>query len=59
VIDDLNRITGIFFTGGDQARHKESFINADGKDSDEMAVIRKRVEAGSLAVSGTSAGTAV
>jgi cyanophycinase-like exopeptidase len=59
VLDDLNRITGIFFTGGDQDKHRSSFINSDNSDSEEMKVIRKRVDSGDCAVAGTSAGTAV
>jgi cyanophycinase len=56
---DINRITGIFFAGGDQSKHKLSFLTASGQDYDEMKVIRQRVTAGDLVVSGTSAGTAV
>ncbi len=55
----MKRITGIFFSGGDQVKHKDSFINADGTDSEEMAIIRQRTEAGDLVVSGSSAGTGV
>jgi len=39
-LNDLNRLSGIFFTGGDQAKHKASFINADGSDTAEMKLIR-------------------
>ena len=54
----MNRITGIFFTGGDQSKHKASFIDSNG-DSEEMKIIRRRVNSGELALAGTSAGTAV
>ncbi|WP_269532969.1 cyanophycinase [Chitinimonas sp. BJYL2] len=56
---DLNRITGIHFVGGNQAKHKEAFINANGTDTAEMAILRTRVNNGSVVYSGTSAGTAV
>ncbi|CDW75645.1 cyanophycinase-related exopeptidase-like protein [Stylonychia lemnae] len=59
LMDDLNRITGIFFCGGDQAKHKESFITSSGSDTDEMKIIRQRVNSGQVTLSGSSAGTAV
>ncbi len=59
VLDSLNRITGIFWSGGDQSKHKLSFLSASGEDTEEMKIIRQRVNSGDLAVSGTSAGTAV
>jgi cyanophycinase len=58
VFADLNRISGIFFTGGDQSLHKSSFIDSKG-DSAEMKIIRQRVNSGACALAGTSAGTAV
>jgi cyanophycinase-like exopeptidase len=33
-------------------------MNSDGTDTNEMAIIRKRVRSGEIALSGTSAGTA-
>lgn len=51
-------LTGVFFTGGDQAKHKASLITG-GADTAEMATLRARHELGALVVAGSSAGTAV
>ncbi len=61
VLDQIAGLDGVFFTGGDQARHKATLIREDGEDSDtpEMAALRARHEAGALLVAGSSAGTAV
>lgn len=55
----LEAIDGLFFNGGDQSLHLRSLLRADGTDSPELTVIRRRVNAGELVVMGTSAGTAV
>ncbi len=57
----LGQLDGIFFTGGDQARHLESFITRDGSGaytvlSNQIRVLRERYQSGKLVVSGTSAG---
>lgn len=58
VLDAVNGLTGFFFAGGDQAKHKGALITG-GVDSAEMAAIRARIVGGEAALSGTSAGTAV
>ncbi|MEZ4299399.1 MAG: cyanophycinase [Polyangiaceae bacterium] len=58
VVSLVDGLSGVFFTGGDQAKHKGSLIS-QGADSAEMAALRARHEAGQLLVAGTSAGTAV
>ncbi|WP_017318530.1 cyanophycinase [Mastigocladopsis repens] len=52
-LDALNKATGIFFTGGDQAR-----ITSILKDTDIDAAIHKRCSEG-IVIGGTSAGAAV
>lgn len=54
----IEGLTGVFFTGGDQAKHKASLIAA-GEDTAEMATLRARHVLGELLVAGSSAGTAV
>ncbi len=59
----LQGLDGIFFTGGDQARHLESFVTRDAAGaytqiSPQLEVLRARFAAGKLVVSGTSAGDA-
>lgn len=53
----ISASTGVFFTGGDQARHKGSLI-VGGADTTEMEALRQRYEAGEILVAGSSAGTA-
>ncbi|MFN4291718.1 MAG: cyanophycinase [Permianibacter sp.] len=55
----LESLDGVFFNGGDQSLHLKSLLRADGSDSPELALIRRRFDDGELAVMGTSAGTAV
>ena len=55
----LDSVQGIFFNGGDQSLTLAALKNADGSDSPELALIRKKVTKGELIVGGTSAGTAV
>ncbi len=49
---------GLFINGGSQSRSLDSLVTDLG-DSEEMALIRQRYEAGKLLVGGSSAGTAV
>lgn len=58
VLDQIAGLDGVFFTGGDQARHKAALIGESG-DTAEMAGLRARHEQGELVVAGSSAGTAV
>lgn len=55
---DLERIDGIFFTGGDQARHLDSLAGPLGPSA-QLQIIRRRHAAGELVVAGSSAGDAV
>ena len=50
---------GIFFNGGDQSLTWQSFVKPDNSDRPWLAALRKKFDAGKLAISGTSAGTAV
>jgi len=58
VLAQLADLDGLFFTGGDQARHKASLVGKDG-DTAELAALRARHEQGALVIAGSSAGTAV
>ncbi|WP_284616758.1 cyanophycinase [Aquabacterium humicola] len=60
----LQQLHGIWFSGGDQARHLESFVTRDAggaysKVSAQLQVLRNRFNAGQLVVAGASAGDAV
>lgn len=60
----LEEADGIYFSGGDQARHLESLLSRDSEGkltvaSPELQKLRARFAAGKLVVSGTSAGAAV
>jgi cyanophycinase len=57
----LSTLHGIYFSGGDQARHLESFITRDAAGaytvvSEQARILQTRFAAGQLVVSGTSAG---
>ncbi len=57
----LGSLNGIFFSGGDQARHLESFMTKDGAGnytvvSEQLRILKTRFDAGQLVVAGTSAG---
>ncbi len=57
----LSKLNGLFFSGGDQARHLESFVTRNDrgqytKISPQLEILRKRHAEGKLAVAGTSAG---
>ena len=57
----LARLNGLYFSGGDQARHLESFISRDDRGqytriSPQLELLRKRHAQGKLVVAGTSAG---
>ncbi|MES3026066.1 MAG: cyanophycinase [Pseudomonadota bacterium] len=55
---DLERIDGIFFTGGNQARHLDSLVGRTGPSA-QLQILRRRHAAGELVVAGSSAGDAV
>ncbi|PWF47834.1 hypothetical protein C7C56_013820 [Massilia glaciei] len=55
---DLERIDGIFFSGGNQARHLDSLVGRHGP-SVQLQILRRRHAAGQLVVAGSSAGDAV
>jgi cyanophycinase len=59
MLNDIAKVQGIFFNGGDQSLTLAAVKNSDGTDSRELALIRQRMSSGDLIVGGTSAGTAV
>ncbi len=57
----LAELNGLYFSGGDQARHLESFITRNDRGqytrvSPQLDILRKRHAQGKLVVAGTSAG---
>ncbi len=59
----LAGLNGIFFAGGDQARHLETFVSKDTNGSytvlsPQLTALKTRFDAGQLVVAGTSAGAA-
>lgn len=59
--DTLNRLNGIYFSGGNQARHLESLVSKDAagnytRFSAQLTIIQKRHAQGQLVIAGTSAG---
>ena len=59
----LAGLNGIFFAGGDQARHLETFVSKDRSGaytvlSPQLLALKTRFDAGQLVVAGTSAGAA-
>ena len=57
----LKELSGIYFSGGDQARHLESFVSKDAQGrytvaSAQLDILRARHAQGKLVVAGTSAG---
>ena len=57
----LQGLNGIYFSGGDQARHLESFVSKDTSAnysvvSPQLAILKARFDKGDLVVAGTSAG---
>ncbi len=57
----LNRLNGLYFSGGNQARHLESLIGKDAsgsynRPSAQLAILQDRHAQGKLVVAGTSAG---
>ena len=57
----LDRLNGIYFSGGNQARHLESLVSRDGEgnyslSSAQLAILQRRHAQGQLVVAGTSAG---
>lgn len=55
----ITRVQGIFFNGGDQSLTLAALLNEDGTDSKELQLIKQQMAAGKLVIGGTSAGTAV
>jgi cyanophycinase len=60
----LQRLNGIYFSGGNQARHLESFVSKDGLGfytvtSPQLRILQSRHAQGKLVVAGTSAGNHV
>ena len=60
----INSLHGIFFTGGNQTRHLDSFVSRDAHGvhtiiSPQLALLQQRFAAGNLVVAGSSAGDAV
>jgi len=56
---DIAWADGLFLNGGDQSFTRAAWYNADGTPSLELLLLRQRLEAGTLVLAGTSAGTAV
>ncbi len=59
--ETLERLNGIYFSGGDQARHLESLVGRDSSGqyavpSAQLSIIQRRHAQGQLVVAGTSAG---
>jgi cyanophycinase-like exopeptidase len=54
----LASLHGVSFTGGNQARHRDSLIS-NGRSSTQLAILQRRFAAGELVVAGSSAGNAV
>ena len=59
MLDDIKRVQGIFFNGGDQSLTLAALLTATQQASPELQLIKQRMNAGELIVGGTSAGTAV
>lgn len=60
----LQGLSGIYFSGGDQSRHLESFVSKDASGnysvvSPQLAILQTRFANGQLVVAGTSAGNHV
>ncbi|MFZ6819225.1 hypothetical protein [Undibacterium sp. Ji22W] len=64
---ELMKLDGIFFTGGNQTRHLESFVTRKSMDSaqssdaasEQLRLLQKQYAEGRLVVAGSSAGDAV
>ncbi len=57
----LSKLNGLYFSGGDQARHLESFVTRNDRGqytqiSPQLDILRKRHAQGKLVIAGTSAG---
>ena len=59
LVELAQRANAIFFNGGDQSLTWLSFVEADNSDRPWLSALRSKFDAGKLAISGTSAGTAV
>lgn len=54
-----DQVQGLFFDGGDQWLHLETFFDADGRPNRWLRAVRAAFARGELVVSGTSAGAAI
>lgn len=59
LLDLIADADGIFINGGDQSLTRQAFYRRDGQPSAWLDAIQQRVSAGSLAIGGTSAGSAI
>lgn len=55
----LDAADGIFINGGDQSLTRQAFVRADNQPSSWLTAIQSRLAKGTLALGGTSAGSAV
>ena len=55
----MMQVQGVFFAGGDQWRHRQAFVRADGSPNDWLLELRQAHAEGRVVVGGTSAGAAV
>jgi cyanophycinase-like exopeptidase len=53
------QVQGVFFAGGDQWRHRQALVLADGRPNDWLRELQQAHAAGRVVVGGTSAGAAV
>jgi cyanophycinase len=56
--EKMRQYTAVFFVGGDQARYRETLIDAQGNDLPLLAAIREVYDKGGV-LAGTSAGAAI
>jgi cyanophycinase-like exopeptidase len=55
----LLQVQGVFFAGGDQWKHRQAFVLADGRANDWLRELQQAHGDGRVVVGGTSAGSAV
>ncbi|WP_170833115.1 cyanophycinase [Microbulbifer marinus] len=58
LVEQMERVGGVWFVGGDQTRITNTLLDADGSDTPLLAAIRRQLERGAI-VGGTSAGAAI
>jgi len=59
IMERIKNTDAIFLNGGDQSLTLQAFLNSDGKDSNILKLIKKKIANNTLIIGGTSAGTAV